>query len=143
MYPCKQELVKVSLRYGVKYPTTKFFRDRGIAGCRHHGIDLCPKDPECGDIYLTAPVAGTVIRVDKHRQYGWQVRIKSSEDDGERIHILAHMKIKPYVKWGQAVSKGTLIGIMGSSGTSTARHLHYEVRVAGTLKRVNPGIYLT
>lgn len=143
MYPVKKELVRVSLRYKAKYPNTKFFRDRNIAGHYHQGIDLAPRDRDYGEIYINAPVAGVVIRVDRHKQYGWQVRIKSSEDDNNKIHILAHMKQRPYVKWGQKVKKGDILGIMGSTGCSSARHTHYEVRIANTLTRVSPVPYLT
>ena len=37
---------------------------------------------------------------------------------------------------GQRVKKGELIGLVGSTGTSTAPHCHYEVRKDGIA--VNP-----
>jgi murein DD-endopeptidase MepM/ murein hydrolase activator NlpD len=129
--------------YLEKYPNTPFFKQRGIANKPHLGVDLAPLDKEGEDIYIVAPVSGQVIRVDKHAQYGWQVRIKSKESDKDFIHILAHLKQKPMVQFGQIVNKGVLLGIMGSTGLSTATHLHYEVRKGGTLERVNPKIYLT
>ncbi|WP_346856537.1 M23 family metallopeptidase [uncultured Draconibacterium sp.] len=44
------------------------------------------------------------------------------------------------VKRGQKVKRGEIIGYVGSSGGSTAPHLHYEVHKNG--KKVNPAYYL-
>ena len=68
----------------------------------------------------------------KKRGYGHNVVI----DHGYGYTTLyAHMKTID-VKKGEKVVKGQKIGEIGSTGTSTAPHLHYEVRING--RAVNP-----
>ncbi|QZP06794.1 peptidoglycan DD-metalloendopeptidase family protein [Caenibius sp. WL] len=47
-----------------------------------------------------------------------------------------HLSDNSIVAEGQSVEKGAVIGKVGSTGTSTGNHLHYEVMVNG--KRVDP-----
>lgn len=55
--------------------------------------------------------------------------------------VYAHMSSgSVVVDVGDTVSQGQKIGIMGSSGSSTGCHLHFEVRLNGT--RVNPANYI-
>lgn len=58
-------------------------------------------------------------------ELGNSVKIKSSA--GMTV-FYAHMKNNIKVKVGQKISKGQLIGYMGSSGSSTGTHLHFEIR---------------
>ena len=46
----------------------------------------------------------------------------------------------PMVSSGQTVSKGQQIGVVGSSGSSTGNHLHFEVRDKSNVK-INPTPY--
>ena len=77
-----------------------------------------------------------IIKVDrKTRGYGWEVDI----DHGYNyITKYAHMS-KIDVRVGEKVKRGQIIGEVGSTGTSTAPHLHYEVIYKG--KKVNPVHY--
>ena len=55
--------------------------------------------------------------------------------------VYAHMSSDSVVvKVGDTVKQGQKIGIMGSSGSSTGCHLHFEVRLDGT--KVNPLNYI-
>lgn len=46
--------------------------------------------------------------------------------------LYAHMKSASSLKKGQAVSKGDIVGYVGSTGNSTGPHLHYEILKNGT-----------
>ena len=56
---------------------------------------------------------------------GLYVRIKEN-GTGYR-HYFAHLN-RSYVKVGQSVKVGDVIGVEGSAGHSTGSHLHYEIR---------------
>ena len=95
----------------------------------HTGIDFGA--PTGTPIYATGN--GKVIKVVmKKTGYGRHVIL----DHGFSYHTLyAHMS-KVEVKVGQEVKRGEIIGRVGSTGTSTAPHLHYEV--IHKKKKINP-----
>ncbi len=95
----------------------------------HYGLDFTT--PKGTPIQATGD--GKVVRVEKRRTgFGWNVTI----DHGYGYKTLyAHMS-QIEVESGQEVIKGQVIGKVGSTGTSTAPHLHYEVHFKG--KPVNP-----
>lgn len=95
----------------------------------HKGIDFTA--PRGTAIIATGN--GTVVRVQrKSSGYGRNVII----DHGYGYTTMyAHM-YSIDVKVGQKLVKGQEIGKVGSTGTSTAPHLHYEVRLRG--KAINP-----
>jgi murein DD-endopeptidase MepM/ murein hydrolase activator NlpD len=55
------------------------------------------------------------------------------------ITLYGHLSVLQ-VQVGQHVSKGSVIGQMGSTGHSTGTHCHFEIRHGGVLE--NPGNYL-
>ena len=61
-------------------------------------------------------------------------------DHGNGFQTLYGHLSKIFVKVGDAVGRGTVIGNMGSTGRSTGPHLHFEIRKSGV--RLNPIGYL-
>ena len=95
----------------------------------HSGMDFSAKSGT--PIYATGD--GTIHKVRKSRRgYGNYVVIKHGY--GYKT-LYAHMT-KYIVRKGQKVKRGEIIGYVGSTGTSVAPHLHYEVHKDG--KKINP-----
>ena len=57
---------------------------------------------------------------------GWMVEIQHAGDVMTRY---CHMVQRPFVKVGQQVSAGEVIGRVGTSGNSSGPHLHFEVHL--------------
>lgn len=115
--------------------TSQFgMRTHPVLGGRreHHGIDLAA--PTGTPVYATAD--GTVSMAQYYGAYGNYVQV---EHGGEMQTRYAHLS-RLSVPNGVRVTKGQLIGYVGSTGRSTGPHLHYEVRIAG--KAVNPLPYM-
>ncbi len=95
----------------------------------HAGMDFSAKSGT--PIYATGD--GKILKVRRSKRgYGNHVII----DHGYGYKTLyAHMK-KYSVRKGQKVKRGEVIGYVGSTGTSVAPHLHYEVHKDG--KKINP-----
>lgn len=95
----------------------------------HTGIDFTANRGT--EIYATGD--GVVKEVEiKRNGYGKNIKI----DHGYGyVTLYAHMS-KFNVRKGQKVKRGEVIGYVGSTGTSTAPHLHYEVIKHG--EKINP-----
>lgn len=89
----------------------------------HEGLDL--GSARRAPILATAP--GVVAAAGWKGPYGRVVEI----DHGFGLMTRYAHLYRINVKRGQHVVKHQQIGIMGSSGRSTGRHLHYEVRLDG------------
>lgn len=95
----------------------------------HYGMDFSGQTGT--EIYATGN--GRIVDVRKSsRGYGNQVTI----DHGYGYETSYSHLSKILVRRGQQVSRGEVIGLMGSTGKSTAPHLHYEVSKDG--RKVNP-----
>jgi len=86
----------------------------------HRGIDLKAKS---GTVVL-ATADGIVIFADSDGLYGITVRIRHANG---YTTVYAHLS-EHSVRVGQEVKLGQIIAAVGTTGASTAPHLHYEVR---------------
>ncbi len=89
----------------------------------HTGIDI----PAPRNTQIYASKSGVVITSERGRSYGEYVVI--SHSDGTST-LYAHMNRRG-VSEGQTVKQGQVIGYVGTTGSSTGNHLHFEVRVNG------------
>jgi murein DD-endopeptidase MepM/ murein hydrolase activator NlpD len=98
----------------------------------HEGIDVTAPT----GTPIVAPAAGRVAFAGSERGYGLTVEI----DHGNGIRTrFAHCS-RIAVRTGQQVTRNQLIAAVGSTGLSTAPHLHYEIHVNG--RPVDPLTYV-
>ena len=132
-------------RYPVNYIAITTYFKKGV----HNGLDLGWNSKHGGkhqSIYAAAD--GKVYSIkDKDRtgkSWGNFVKIYHGKINGKKVFTLyAHLLDGIKVKKGQKVKQGDLLGKMGSTGRSTAPHLHYEYYNGGasTKYRVDPEKY--
>jgi hypothetical protein len=80
-----------------------------------------------------------VVRVAQDGGYGRFVEIKHAEGLST---LYAHMgKTLPNIAPGVAVKAGTPLGLVGSTGSSTGCHLHFEIRDSQE-RPLNPTLFL-
>jgi murein DD-endopeptidase MepM/ murein hydrolase activator NlpD len=94
-------------------------------GRMHNGIDVGV--PTGRPIGSAAP--GRVTYAGWMSGYGNTVIV----DHGTLETLYGHQS-KIRVRVGQSVSRGQVVGLVGSTGNSTGPHLHFEVRVGGAAK---------
>lgn len=89
----------------------------------HPGLDISA--PKGTPIYAAAK--GRVVRAGWVVGYGLAVEI----DHGFGFTTLYGHASKLIAQTGQEITRGEMIAQVGSTGTSTSTHLHYEVRLSG------------
>jgi murein DD-endopeptidase MepM/ murein hydrolase activator NlpD len=92
----------------------------------HPGVDIStPRGTK-----ILSPADGVVVFVGRKRGYGNAIVVNHGYGVVTRYGHLDG----PNVKNGQRVRRGDVIGFVGSTGRSTAPHLHYEVWVNDQLR---------
>ena len=83
-----------------------------------------------------SPADGTIIYAQRKAAYGNLIIIDHGNGLTSRLGHLSRFNVKV----GQHVRKNDIVGYVGTTGRSTAPHLHYEVRMND--RPVNPKNYL-
>lgn len=129
---------------------TQHYGHKTSSGKIHRGVDLSHSKSEDKNV-VYANCSGTIKDVvDKYdnmqgstgmKSYGNYVLIKHPNGFYSRYAHLRKGSIS--VKKGQVVNEKTPIGVIGNSGNSYGRHLHFEVMTGYNTGRINPEPYLT
>ncbi len=97
---------------------------------RHSGVDI--KAPGGTPIRAAAP--GIVTFSGRQSSYGRMVKIAHANGLST---VYAHNSAN-FVKPGDPVKAGTLIGTVGRTGRATTNHVHFEIRRKGVAKNPLP-----
>ncbi len=98
----------------------------------HYGVDIsAPRGTP-----IMAAAQGTVVFSGRRAGYGLVVEL----DHGHGYRTLYGHASQLLVSVGDSVQRGDVIAQVGSSGTATSPHLHYEVHVGN--RPVNPSDYV-
>lgn len=112
-----------------RYYISSVFGSRYIFGYweSHTGTDI--PAPAGTPIYAANDGIVTTVNTNKYASsYGYYCIINHA---GGYATLYAHQCQVPIVKVGQTVSKGQVIGYVGTTGNSTGNHLHFELRING------------
>ena len=123
----------------VRWPILNFTLGRGLWDSGYHqGVDLLAS---CGEPLYSAAAGNVSVSQESYGGYGVAVSI-DHQLGGQSVNTLyGHMTYgSRQVEAGQAVQAGQLIGFVGSTGSSTACHVHFEVHINGGV--VDPWAWL-
>jgi murein DD-endopeptidase MepM/ murein hydrolase activator NlpD len=113
---------RIGFAWPVEGSVVSRFGRRGLWGW-HRGVDI--KAPRGAPIHAAA--AGIVVFSGRQSSYGRVIKI--AHPNG-LVTIYAHNSAN-FVKAGDRVKGGALIGAVGRTGRATTNHLHFEVRRQG------------
>ncbi len=121
-----KDLKRMASGYG--YRIDPFYKTRKF----HGGMDFTA--PKGTEVHATGN--GVVVKVERKRWgYGKNIVVDHGFGYQTRYAHLSEFKVRR----GDKVTRGQVIGLVGSTGKSTAPHLHYEVILNGN--RQNPANY--
>jgi len=123
--PATDRQEQQGLRWPVQGKITSRFGPRGFFHL-HRGVDI--KAPKGTPVHAAA--AGTVAFSGRQSSYGRVIKI--DHPNGLRT-VYAHNSSN-FVRAGQHVNAGAVIGAVGQTGHATTNHLHFEVRRHGVAR---------
>ena len=129
--PIKCGNIKITSKYG--------YRVLNGASGFHSGLDIVgSKSSEIVSVSNGVVLWSQMVTDKSNPTWEWGNYVAVSGDDGNTIYYchLAERKVSA----GQRVKAGDVIGIMGNTGYSFGKHLHFEVRIGGS--PVDPTPYL-
>ena len=104
-------------------------------GRLHAGVDIAAPS----GLPVLAAADGVVVRVETDGGYGRLVEVKHAAGLST---IYAHLgRFLPEIQAGVAVKAGAPVGLVGSTGSSTGSHVHFEVRNEKG-QPLNPDLFL-
>lgn len=112
--------------------TSRYGVSSRIRVSTHTGLDIAAKTGTS----IKVIADGTITCASYNGSYGNLIKV----DHGNGLETWYAHTNKMYVKVGQKVSAGEVIGEVGSTGNSTGPHLHLEIRING--EHVDPQDYL-
>jgi murein DD-endopeptidase MepM/ murein hydrolase activator NlpD len=102
----------------------------------HYGMDIVPNMNVKDSDKIKSVLPGIVRFSGEYGKFGNVIMI---DHPGGYRSLYAHCE-ENFVKQGTAVKKGDVIGIVGSSGESTGKHLHFELRRDGA--PIDPAVFM-
>ncbi len=113
-------------------PISSGYGYRSCTGCSafHEGIDFTP-----GDGYPIEVIAnGTVVESSYSGSLGQHVIVAHLIDGEMVLSTYAHMQSgSNTVVEGDTVTRGEVLGLVGSTGQSTGPHLHFAIQIGSGL----------
>lgn len=104
----------------------------------HNGFDMLT---DAGNPITAVADGKVVVSSESYGGYGVGVVVESYINGKKHLFTYGHMTYGTRaVNVGDTVSAGQLLGLVGSTGRSTANHLHLEVSINGSL--TDPHIWL-
>jgi murein DD-endopeptidase MepM/ murein hydrolase activator NlpD len=133
-----------SVRWPFPYsvPTSDGYGPRAApcAGCStfHNGLDFLPG----AGVPIYAVASGTVVSSGMDGSLGNKVELEHVIKGQAVESVYGHMAMNSSpLQPGDTVKVGDFIGLVGSTGSATAPHLHLEIHLSGV--PVNPYTWLT
>ena len=117
----------VTMSLPTRYPLdAKGFVTRGVGsgqeyGATHPGLDIAVAE----GTEVRAAGGGLVVEVNENPEYGKMVRLAHPQGYSPLYGHLSQVNVRQ----GDRISIGTVLGLSGNTGNSTAPHLHFEVRM--------------